>query len=110
MLGFLKSGKFSETKQGQYLAGFRNVFSGEIVLDLFCYLRVYLELAIRAKGVLLLRETGMNISADEEIKAKFKELKYLEKSIGSAGKTILKPLLHTSAKELWQMYFLENQS
>ncbi|MCF7794407.1 MAG: PrsW family intramembrane metalloprotease [Candidatus Cloacimonetes bacterium] len=109
MLGFLKSGNFSSTKQGQYLAGFRNVFSGEVVLDLFCYLRVYLELAIRAKGVLLLRETGMNLPADEEIKAKFAEIKYLEKSIGKAGMTVLKPLLHSSQKELWQIYFLAVQ-
>lgn len=110
LLGFLKSGKFSETKQGRYLAGFRQVFAGEIVLDLFCYLRVYLELAIRAKGVLLMRESGLNIQADAEIKEKFIEMKYLEKSIGTAGKAVLKPLLHSSQKELWQIYFLEGQN
>ncbi|MDP8203446.1 MAG: PrsW family glutamic-type intramembrane protease [Candidatus Tenebribacter mawsonii] len=109
MLGFLKSGKFAETKQGIYLAGFRNSFNGEVVLDLFCYLRIYLELAIRAKGVLLLRESGLKVDLDDEIKAKFKELLFLEKSIGKAGKTILKPLLNSSQKDLWQIYFLEKQ-
>lgn len=109
MLVFLKSGKFAETKQGEYLAGFRKVFSGEVVLDIFCYLRLYLELAIRAKGVLLMRENGISFQTDEEIKAKFLEMKYLEKSIGKAGKTVLKPLLHSSPKELWQIYFLQKQ-
>jgi protease PrsW len=110
MLGFLKSGKFSSTKQGEYLAGFRNSFNGEVVLDLYCYLRIYLELAIRAKGVLLLRESGLEVDLDDEIKAKFKELLFLEKSIGKAGKTILKPLLNSSQKDLWQIYFLEKQN
>jgi RsiW-degrading membrane proteinase PrsW (M82 family) len=109
MLGFLKSGKFSETIQGKYLSGFRNSFSGEVVLDLYCYLRIYLELAIRAKGVLMLRESGLKVDLDDEIKAKFKELLFLEKSIGKAGKAILKPLLNSSQKDLWQIYFLENQ-
>lgn len=109
LLGFLKSGKFSDTKQGIYLTGFSKSFSGEVVLDLFCYLHVYLELAIRAKGVLLLQEIGLKVDIDNEINAKFQELNYLSKSIGKTGKAVLKPLLHSSQKELWQIYFLENQ-
>ncbi|HPR17487.1 MAG TPA: PrsW family glutamic-type intramembrane protease [Candidatus Cloacimonadota bacterium] len=109
LLEQLRSGKFSKTPQGLYLAGFRNSFSGEIVLDLFCYLRIYLELAIRAKGILLMRESGLIPVVDDEIKAKFEELSYLGKSIGKMGKTVLKPLLHSSQKELWQIYFLQEQ-
>jgi len=109
-LAFLKSGKFAQTKQGIYISGFRSSFESEIVLDLICYLRVHLELAIRAKGLLLMRESGMDIDPDVEIKEKFAELKFLEKSIGKSGKAVLKPFMATSQRELWQIYFLNKQS
>ncbi|MCF7867996.1 MAG: hypothetical protein K9N09_04775 [Candidatus Cloacimonetes bacterium] len=32
-----------------------------------------------------------------------------DKSIGTAGKSVLKPLLNASQKELWQIYFLAGQ-
>jgi hypothetical protein len=79
------------------------------VLDLICCLRIHLELAIRAKGILLLRESGLDTPVDASVKSRFDELAYLQKSIGHSGMAILKPLLHTSRKELWQIYFLQEQ-
>jgi RsiW-degrading membrane proteinase PrsW (M82 family) len=109
LLEQLRSGTFAHTPQGQYLAGFRSSFSSEVVLDLICCLRIHLELAIRAKGILLLRESGLDTPVDASVKSRFDELAYLQKSIGHSGMAILKPLLHTSRKELWQIYFLQEQ-
>ncbi len=108
-LEFLKSGDFARSKQGRYIAGLRSVFTGEVVLDILCYLRLYLELSIRAKGLLMIRETGMNIEVDNDIKERFEELAYLEQSIGKSGKAVLKPFLAKSQRELWQIYFLDTQ-
>ena len=108
-LEFLKSGEFSQSKQGRYIAGLRSIFPGEVVLDILCYLRLYLELSIRAKGLLMIRETGMNIEVDNDIKERFEELAYLEQSIGKSGKAVLKPFLAKSQRELWQIYFLDTQ-
>jgi len=107
LLEFIKKGKFKETKAGKYLDRFAKRFPGEVVMDVLCYLRIYLELSIRSKGFLLMKEAGMEIIIDTELKDKVKELSYLEKSIGKAGKSILAPLLHLSKKDLWQMSFLK---
>lgn len=109
VLSYLKSGQFSQTKQGQYLLRFKQRFAPEILFDLFCYLRIYLELSIRSKGILMLKETGMEIEIEEEIQDKFKELQFLEESIGKQGIVTIQPLLNISKRELWQIYFLEKQ-
>jgi hypothetical protein len=44
---------------------------------------------------------------DEETTAKFAEMHYLERSIGRTGLLAIKPLLHMSRKDLWQLYMLE---
>ena len=107
LLEFIKKGKFKETKAGKYLDRFKKRFPGEVVMDMLCYLRIYLELSIRSKGFLLMKEAGMEIKIDAELKEKLKELSYLEKSIGKAGKSILAPLLHLSKKDLWQMSLIK---
>jgi len=35
-------------------------------------------------------------------------MRYLESSIGRTGLRALRPLLHMSHKELWQLYMLES--
>jgi len=107
LLEQITSGNFSETKIGNYLYSIKNKFSGEIMADLLCYLRIHLELAIRAKGLLLMQEAGFSTEMDPDIKDKFNEMKYLEKSIGKTGKIALSPILGTSSQELWQLYMLE---
>lgn len=77
-----------------------------MVADLLCYLRVYTELALRAKGMLMMRGCGFDLPMDDETKAKFEELRYLEGSIGKAGLRALKPMRHISDKELWQLNML----
>lgn len=109
MLKQLKTGNFSSTQQGKYLAGFRNTFPSEVVMDFFCYIRIYLELSIKAKGFMLMKESGFCPAIDEDITNKFNELDYLQKSIGPSGMAMIKPLLHKSKKELWQIYFLRDR-
>jgi len=106
MLELIQSGRFSESKVGRYLQSLREKFSGEVVVDLLCCLRIHLELSLRAKGILMMREGGFDIQPDEETRALFKELKYLEGSIGKTGKLAILPFLRLSGKDLWQMYML----
>ncbi|MFQ5486539.1 MAG: PrsW family glutamic-type intramembrane protease [bacterium] len=103
LLAMIISGNISETRIGRYLQSLKSSFPGEAVADMLCFLRIHLELAVRAKGTLLMRESGFKVAADPEVKAKFEELKYLEKSIGKTGKLAIAPFLHTSSRDLWQM-------
>ena len=106
LLELITSGNLSETKIGRYLHSLRDKFPGEIVVDMLCFLRIHLELSIRAKGILMMQESGFKPAPDTEIKAKFKELKYLEKSIGPIGHLAILPFMHTSNRNLWQLHML----
>ena len=59
LLEFITEGKISETKIGKYLQSMKDTFPGEVLADMLCYLRIQLELAIRAKGILLLKGAGL---------------------------------------------------
>ena len=106
MLELLDSGRFSDSPTGRYLQTMKRKFSGAVVGDALCYLRLHTELALRAKGILMMRENGFDVPLDEETRAKFEEMRYLERSIGKTGLRALRPVLHTTAKDEWQLRLL----
>ena len=106
MLESINSGRFADSPAGRYIDTLKHRFHGPVVADLLCYLRLHTELALRAKGVLMMRENGFDVPVDEATRDKFTEMAYLEKSIGRTGVLALKPMLHISHKDLWQLYML----
>lgn len=106
-LELLDSGKLADSPTGRYLDSLRHRFHGPVVADLLCYLRLHTELALRAKGILMMRENGFEVPIDEATRAKFAEMTYLEGSIGKTGLLAIHPLLHMSHKDLWQLYMLK---
>lgn len=106
LLEMITSGNIFETKLGKYFNTMKDKFPGEKVVDMLCLLRIHTELSIRAKGMLLMREKGFDVPVPQEIKEKLAELKYLEKSIGKTGQLAMTPIMHTSSRELWQIYML----
>jgi hypothetical protein len=107
LLDSINSGDFSKTKIGNYLNSLKDKFSPEIITDMFCYIRLHIELSARAKGLLLMKEAGIAHPNDSDIKERLAELKYLEKSIGPTAKLAISPILHTSTRDLWQIFMLE---
>ena len=108
LLELINSGELSNSHVGEYLQSLRERFEGPIVADLLCYLRLHVELALRAKGLLMMREHGFHNPTGEMTRAKLEEMKYLERSIGRTGRLAIKPFLHMSRKDLWQFYVLGN--
>src|SRR3954471_5998943 len=106
MLELINSGQLSDSPVGRYLHQLKDRFQGLVVADLLAYLRLYTELALRAKGVLMMRESGFDVPVDEATREKFAELRYLEKSVGRTGVLAIQPMLHMSHKDLWQLYML----
>lgn len=102
----IRSGDFVSSRPGRYLQSLREHFQGPVVADMLCYLRLYSELSLRAKGILMLRESGLPIPKDVETAAKMAELHYLRSAIGPTGQMALAPLLHRSEQDLWQMDLL----
>jgi len=107
LLEQINSGEFVSSKIGRFLEDLKQKFSGPVVVDMLCYLRLYTELALRAKGVLMMRENGLDTPVGERTKAKFEEMHYLEKSIGKTGILAMSPFLQMTRKDLWQLYVLE---
>ncbi len=106
LIEMINSHAFSESKIGRFLSDLTEKFEGPVVADMLCYLRLYTELAIRAKGVLMMRENGLDAPVGERTREKFAELRYLEKSIGKTGCLAMKPFLLMERKDLWQLNVL----
>lgn len=107
LLNLVTSPSFGQTRLGRYLVELRERFPGPVVADMFCLLQTELELAIRAKGMLMAREAGLEVSVGADVKAKLQELRYLQHSIGATGLLALKPLRVTSERDDWHTYLLE---
>ena len=107
LLEAISTGTFLDSPSGRYLQALRERFKGEQLADMLCYLRVHGELAVRAKGLLLLRETGMpEPPLDGETRGRLAELAQLERAIGNTGMLALRPLMMSTGKEIWQLTLL----
>jgi len=107
-LNMITSGHIDTTTLGAYLQSLSSRFKPEVVVDLLCYLRIYLELSVQAKGMLMMREAGFDVPPSSETEATFKEMEFLEKSIGRTGRLALHPFLRMSNRELWQLHMLRS--
>lgn len=110
MLESITSGHFSDSPAGKYLASVKHRFKGAVVADLLCYLRLHTELALRAKGLMMMHESGFDTTIDEGTRDKLAEMRYLEASIGKTGRLAIMPLLHAGHKDIWQLLMLESQA
>jgi len=106
LLEIINTGRASESRVGKYFETLRSRFPGELVVDMVCMLRLHLELSIRAKGILLMREAGFKVKPDPDIEERFEELKYLEQSIGRTGQLAVAPIFNMSDHDIWQLYML----
>jgi RsiW-degrading membrane proteinase PrsW (M82 family) len=108
LLELINSGTFLGSPVGRVLESLRDRFRGEDLADMLCLLRLHSELALRAKGVLLLRESGMEeLALDDETRGKLAELAQLERAIGRTGMLALRPLMMATGKDIWQLKLLE---
>jgi len=103
LLNMIATGELHRTRSGAYLQSLQDVFPPAIRGDMLCMLQLTIELSVRAKGDMLMREAGIEIPPDPEIEAQFQELAYLEKSIGRTGMLAVGPLLSQTPRDLWEM-------
>jgi len=109
LLKLVLSEDFGQTRLGTYLTELRTRFPGPVVADMFCLMRVELELGIRAKGMLMARDAGLEVPLDDEVHAALAEVRYLEKAIGPTGMLALTPLQVSSERDTWHKFLLSEQ-
>jgi RsiW-degrading membrane proteinase PrsW (M82 family) len=107
LLQLIESGGISESRIGRALWALQTTFPATVVGDLLCLVQIHLELSVRAKGLLIAREAGMEIPVGEDVRARFEELHYLQRSVGKSGLLAIQPFLTTSTRDLWQLHMLE---
>jgi protease PrsW len=110
LLHLVRSDTFAYTRFGTYLRELRAHFPGPVVADMFCLLRLELELSVQAKAMLMAREAGLEMPVDADLATCLAELAYLNASIGRTGLLALKPLMVTSHRDRWHRYLLQQAS
>jgi RsiW-degrading membrane proteinase PrsW (M82 family) len=110
VLELILAGKVSGSPVGVYLQTLKEHFRGEVVVDMLCYLRLHLELSLRAKGLLMMREAGFPVVLDAADRAKLEELDFLERSIGATGKLAMAPFLRSTSRDLWEIYMIRDEA
>ena len=106
LLHLVVSEQFQITRFGSYLRELRTHFDGPVVADMFCLLRLELELSVQAKARLIARGAGLEMPVDDDLHASLSELDYLRRSIGRTGLLALKPLQVTSHRDDWHRFML----
>lgn len=106
LLELVTSEFFTSTRFGRYLLELRARLPGAVVADMFCLLRLELELSVQARALLLARDAGLDLPADEDLDACLAERDALNDSIGKAGLLALKPLQVTSLRDQWHRHLL----
>lgn len=106
VLRLINSGEFTRSPIGLYLASLRQFYPGEVLVDMLCYLRLHTELSLRAKGILMMKESGFPVKPDAGVRESLAELTHLETSIGRTAMMSLTPIIRGSEQDLWQLEIL----
>ena len=106
VLQLVASEHFALTRFGQYLQELRTRFPGVVVANMYCLLRLELELSVHARAMIMAREAGLDLAGDEDLDASLEEREYLHRSIGKAGLLALRPLQVTSDRDRWHRQLL----
>jgi RsiW-degrading membrane proteinase PrsW (M82 family) len=100
-------GEVGETPIGRYLETLRERFDGPVRADMLCLVRIRLELACRAKGLLIARAAGVELPPDPAITASLREMRHLERTLGPVARLAVEPLLANTDRDRWQIGLLE---
>lgn len=106
MMQLVGSEHFTFTRFGQYLREVQSRFPGVVVADMYCVLRLELELSVQARAMVMAREAGLDLAGDEDLDASLAELDYLKRSIGRTGLLALRPLRVTGQRDRWHRHLL----
>lgn len=104
LLSDIRNGRLADSAIGGYLASIKDHFPPEVFFDLICYIQLYLELLVKGKSDMLLKQEGLlppPSEADQQLRDSMKEeLHTLEKRIGYMGKHLLRPILRFDKEDI----------
>lgn len=107
VLQLVGSEHFAATRMGRHLMELRPRFPPATVVDMYCLLRLELELAVQAKALIMARGAGLDLPGDIDLEDILAERRALQRSIGRAGLAALAPLQITSRRDHWHRRLLQ---
>jgi hypothetical protein len=107
VLQLVASEHFGLTRFGQYLQELRSRFPALVVADMYCLLRLELELSVQARAFVMARDAGLELPADDDLADSLAEREYLQQSIGRTGLIALRPMQVTSVRDRWHRHVLK---
>ena len=110
LLRQIQHGELSGCEAGRFLQDMKNKLAAPVVEEMIDYFRLHTELVLSAESILLGREQGIDIEIGADITDKLQKMHALEKHIGRAGLRTLRPHLHFTAKDMWEIHLLEEES
>jgi len=110
LLRQIEHGELTGCEAGRFLLDLQKTVSGTHASEMVYYFHLHTELILSAEQLLLAREKGIEIEVDSTTVEKLAEMHGLEKAIGKAGMRTLRPHLHFSSKELWEVHLLEDEA
>lgn len=108
LLKMINEGNFAGTNIGRYIISIKEKLSKEQVFDMIVFIRLYLELSIKAKANLMMKENGLEPIKDDGIIDKLAEFKILRKSIGKTAFMLLSPIFKIKGKDIWKLNLLDS--
>jgi hypothetical protein len=108
LLQMIVADGFQGTRFARYLSALPERFEGAVVADMFCLLRIELELAVQAKARLIAQQAGLDLPVHPDVHAALAERRYLQESIGRTGLLALEPLRVTSHRDYWHQHLLSH--
>ena len=107
----IRDGRLINTPTGAFLESVKASFPPLVYFDIICYVGLHAELSVAAKVRFLMREYGLLTPLGDkvrrEVMAKYKELRQMEKNMGSSAMMTIAPILKmTPADENAFNYFI----
>lgn len=103
LLILIRQGEFGKSKAGLYLQSLKQHLHGEMLVDMYCFIQLYLELSIAFKRNILLKENELPVVPVADAEAKLKELFALRRAIGKSGELLLAPVIRLTDRDLWKL-------
>jgi RsiW-degrading membrane proteinase PrsW (M82 family) len=106
----IKGGEYTHTEGGRLILELASRIDDADFTVIIEYVRVHTELVLAADSILLARERNLEIGVDDEIQRKFDLLHAHERTIGRSALMTIRPHLHFTRVELWELYQLESRA
>jgi hypothetical protein len=109
LLDEIRSGEFKDTEVGQFIQKLGRSLGPDTTAKIFLYIQIHTELVLKSEKISLARETEVDVVVDRDDVRKLEMLEHLEGEIGHTALMTLRPHLHFSRRELWEINELSGE-